>query len=52
MTFYKEYAKKQYSPLVNDKTLSPHNTLPFTKNLLQISISGKIKTIINEIEQN
>ena len=45
MKLYKYYIKEPYSFLVSDTTLSSDNPLRFRKNLLEMSISEKIKTI-------
>ena len=53
MKLYKEYTKESYSFLVNNNMILPSdNPLRFRKNLLQMNISEKIKTINNKIEQN
>ena len=53
MKLYKEYTKESYSFYVNNNMILPSdNPLRFRKNLLQMNISEKIKTINNNIEQN
>ena len=52
IVLYKDYTKEPYSFLVKDTTLSSDNPLQFRKNLLQMSISEKIKTIDSKINQN
>ena len=52
IVLYKDYTKEPYSFLVKDTTLSSDNLLQFRKNVLQMSISKKIKTIDSKIDQN
>ena len=52
MKLYKDYTKEPYSFLVNDIILSSDNPLRIRKNLLKMTISDKMKTIDNKIEQN
>ena len=52
IVLYKDYTKEPYSFLVKDTTLSSDNPLQFRKNVLQMSISEKIKTIDSKIDQN
>ena len=52
MKLYKEYAKEPYSFLMNDTTLPSDGPLRFRKNYYKMSVSEKIKTIDNKIEQN
>ena len=53
MKLYKDYSKEPYSFLVNDTTLSSDNPLQFRKKrITKMTVSEKIKTINNKIEQN
>ena len=52
IVLYKDYTKEPYSFLVKDTTLSSDNLLQLRKNVLQMSISKKIKTIDSKIDQN
>ena len=52
MNFHKDYTKEPYSFLVNYTTFSSDNPLQFRKNLLEMSISEKVKAINNTIKQN
>ena len=52
MKLYKQYTKEPNSYIVSNMTLSSDNPLRFRKNLLYMSISEKIKTINNKIEEN
>ena len=52
IVLYKDYTKEPYSFLVKDTTLSSDNPLQLRKNVLQMSISEKIKTIDSKIDQN
>ena len=55
MKLFKEYNKKHFqffSFLVNYTTLSSVFPLRFRNNLYKMTVSEKIKTIDNKIEQN
>ena len=52
MNFYKDYTKEPYSFLVNYTTFPSDYPLRFTKNLLQMSISEKVKAINDTIKQS
>ena len=48
---YKDYTKESFSRLGNDLTLPSDNPYRFIKNLLKKTVSKKIKTISNKIEE-
>lgn len=49
---YGNYNIEPYSLLVNNAALPSDNPLTFRNNLLQMTVSRKIKTIKNKIEPN
>ena len=52
MKIYKGYTEDSFSYFVNDTTLPSDNSLMFRKNIINMAVSEKIKTIDNKIEQN
>ena len=51
MKLDKDYTKEPYSFLVNDATLSSDNPLRFRNTLYKMTVTEKIKTINNKVEQ-
>ena len=51
MVPYKDYTNELFSFLLNETTLLSENPLRFRKNLLQMTVHEKIKTIDNKIEE-